>query len=526
MDQLENLLSNHPWLRTAEHAVAALAIGYVAKKVLFEGDSLKDKATRLALAAVKATPGGQALIKKEQAHMLDEMENAMKVPDQHKLYSLPEKGLDRDEVMSLLKEWRGREEKFNAGKAFGGIYCDDEEHHKFLDQVYVLYSDSNALFPAIFPGLRKFEAEVVRFACTLLSGDEDTCGTMTCGGTESIMMVCKAYRERARDLHGITAPEMVVPQSAHPAFAKGAKYFGLKLVLVPVDQETFTVSPAAIKAAMNANTVMVVVSAPTFPQGVIDPVPAVAAITEAAGVPLHVDCCLGGFLLPWLRRLGHVTKQFDFAVPGVTSISSDIHKYGFGPKGTSTVLYRNADYRQYQYFTFTEWSGGLYCSPSATGSRPGGLIAAAWAGLVTMGADGFMANAQIIHEQMQVIKSGLRAIPELRLLGDADAACISYAARNPSALNIFMVADAIEKRGYTCNRLQKPECIQLQVGVRRSFSAAQYVKDVAAAVAEVIADPSKFADGTAPMYGMAATMPDRSIVGDLMVGFMDRMLNV
>jgi sphinganine-1-phosphate aldolase len=429
-------------------------------------------------------------------------------------------------VLNLMKEWREREHKFNEGKAFGGIYCDDEEHHKFLDQVYVLYSDSNALFPAIFPGLRKFEAEVVRIACNLLGGDEDTCGTMTCGGTESIMMVCKAYRERALDLHGITEPEMVVPQSAHPAFAKGAKYFGIKLVVVPVDQESFTVSPAVIKAAMTARTVMVVVSAPTFPQGVIDPVVEVAAFTQEAGVPLHVDCCLGGFLLPWLRRLGHLQKQFDFGVPGVTSISSDIHKYGFGPKGTSVVMYRNSDYRQYQYFTYTEWSGGIYCSPSATGSRPGGLIAAAWAGLVTMGADGFMANAQKIHEQLQLIKGGLRAIPALRVLGDADAACISYAAQDPGALNIFMVADAIEQRGYTCNRLQKPECIQVQVGVRSGFSAEQYIKDVADSVAEVLADPTKFKDGTAPLYGMAATMPDRSIVGDLMVGFMDRMLDV
>jgi sphinganine-1-phosphate aldolase len=203
----------------------------------------------------------------------------------------------------------------------------------------------------------------------------------------------KAYRDRAEKLFGITAPEAIIPDSAHAAFIKGTHYFGIKLVIAPTgDDRRLDIN--AVAKLLNKNTVMVVASAPSFPHGVIDPIEELGQLLENhPQVGLHVDGCLGGFILPWLQKLGHVKTNFDFAVPRVTSISADLHKYAFAPKGASVILWKDSTYRKYQYFSYCDWSGGLYCSPAIQGSRAGGPMAGAWAVLVNLGEQGFLQHA-------------------------------------------------------------------------------------------------------------------------------------
>ena len=287
-------------------------------------------------------------------------------------------------ILDLLKEWRQKEVDFNLGRAFGGIYGRDHEHEAFVNAAYCLYCDSNALYPGVFPGLRKFEAEVVAMTLSLYRADltqpRGACGTMTSGGTESVILAVKSNRDYYRQVKPhIRRPNIVVGVSAHAAFAKACEYLCVEIRLVPSGPESrYAVNPAEVAAAMDANTILIVGSAPGFPHGVIDPIPELGQLALARDVGLHVDCCLGGYIMPFLRQMGLVTVPFDFTVPGVTSISADLHKYGMGPKGSSIIMHSTDERRKAQFSGYTEWSGGLYCSPSMTGSRSGGIIAAAW----------------------------------------------------------------------------------------------------------------------------------------------------
>lgn len=234
---------------------------------------------------------------------------------------------------------RGAESDFQTGRAFGGIYNDHAELNKMIVAAENIFHDSNGLFPTIFPGLRKMETEVIRMAANLLHGDANVVGSLTTGGTESILCAIKAYREKAEKERGVTQPELIFPDTAHPAFAKGCDLFKVKMVIVPVRSSDRRVDPATIKAAITSNTIGIVASAPTYPHGVIDPIEEIGAIALASNLPFHVDACLGGFHLPFLQKLGLLNKKFDFEVPGVTSMTADLHKYGMGPKGTAVLLY-------------------------------------------------------------------------------------------------------------------------------------------------------------------------------------------
>lgn len=216
----------------------------------------------------------------------------------------------------------------------------------------------------------------------------------------------KSYRDRAETEFGITQPEAIIPESAHAAFIKGCHYFGIKLVYAKKSSD-WRVDVQDVKRLLNRNTIMVVASAPSFPHGVIDPIEEIGELLKNyPQTGLHVDACLGGFILPWLQQLGVLKKKFDFEIPRVTSISADLHKYGFAPKGASVILYRNSEYRKHQYFAYCDWSGGLYCSPALQGSRAGGPMAGAWAVFVHMGKKGFLETAAHYHQAYSTIIDG------------------------------------------------------------------------------------------------------------------------
>jgi glutamate/tyrosine decarboxylase-like PLP-dependent enzyme len=351
---------------------------------------------------------------------------------------------------------------------------------------------------------------------------EEIVGTVSSGGTESILLAMKAYRDWALDTKGITRPEMIVPSTAHAAFEKAAQYFRIKLIRIPVDA-AYKADVAATAQAINRNTIALVGSAPAFPHGTIDPIHELSELARRQGLGFHTDACLGGFVLPWAEKLGYEVPLFDFRLPGVTSMSADTHKYGYAAKGTSVVLYRGRELRRYQYFAATEWPGGLYFSPTFAGSRPGALSAACWAAMVAMGEQGYMEATKRILETASVIREGIREIEELQVLGEP-LFVIAFASKT---LDVYKIMDAMTERMWSLNGLHKPPCIHICVTLRHTQPgiAEKFISDLKSAVEFVRANPD-VKGGMAPVYGMAATIPLRGMVGDMLKRYMDLLYEV
>ena len=288
------------------------------------------------------------------------------------MIALPTKRTPAEQVLDAMKEIREHDARWQEGKTWSLVYHAGDEVTELLKKAYTMFFSENGLNPTAFPSLKKFEAEVVSMAASLLGGDDETVGNMTSGGTESILMAVKTAREWARaNRPAITAPEMILPDTVHPAFEKAAHYFGLKPVRTAITPD-FRADVGAAQDAVTPNTILLVGSAPSYPQGVVDPIAELAQIALEHDILFHVDACVGGFMLPFVRRLGYPVPDFDFRVAGVTSISADLHKYAYAAKGASVVLYKNNALRRHQYFVYTDWSGGIYASPTMTGTRPGG----------------------------------------------------------------------------------------------------------------------------------------------------------
>lgn len=442
---------------------------------------------------------------------------------------LPATGLARGEVLGVMEALRSQEEaRWKNGFASGAVYNGDQEHVEFVNHAYALHSQANPLHTDLWPSAAKFEAEIVSMTAHMLNGDKagapvggekGVCGAVTSGGSESILLAMKTYRDWARATKGISEPEIVAPISAHAAFHKAAQYFNLKLRLVPVDDQ-FCVDTQAAEAAVNENTIALVGSACNFPYGTIDPIEDLSDIAERHGVGLHVDGCLGGFFLPWAERLGEPVPAFDFRLAGVTSMSCDTHKYGYAPKGTSVVLYRGAALRRFQYFTTSDWPGGLYYSPTFSGSRPGGLSAACWAALVSFGEKGYLEAARRILAAVAVMKRGIHEIPELRLMG-RPIGVFAFTSTSDS-LNIYQVLDQLSAKGWSLTGLQRPAGIHVSPTLRHAEPgvADRFVADLKEAVAFVRANPD-FMGGMAPIYGLAASIPDRAVVHGMLQQVMD-----
>jgi len=346
---------------------------------------------------------------------------------------------------------------------------------------------------------------------------DEICGTVSSGGTESILLAMKTYRDYAREKGGITKPEMIAPASAHAAFDKAGEYFNIDVIRTPLGDD-FRADVAATEKAITDNTIVLVGSAPQFPHGVIDPIGELSELARSRGIGFHTDGCLGGFLLPWAERLGYDVPPFDFRLPGVTSISADTHKYGYAAKGTSVILYRGHELRHYQYFTTTEWPGGLYCSPTFAGSRPGALSAACWAAMVSIGEEGYLESAKQILQTAAKMKQGVMKIPELELFGDS-LFVIAFGSKD---LDIYKVLDAMTGRGWSLNGLHKPACAHLCVTLLHTAPgiADRFSDDLKAAV-EFVKDMPDWQGEMAPVYGMANTVPNRGVVADAMKEYMD-----
>jgi len=310
---------------------------------------------------------------------------------------------------------------------------------------------------------------------------------------------------------------VVAPISVHPAFEKAAHYFDLTVVHIPLGAD---LKPDLTKyrQAITSNTILLVASAPQYCHGVVDPIEEIGQMALDHGLPFHVDACFGGFMLPWVEQLGFPVPVFDFRVPGVTSMSADLHKYGYVNKGASVVLYRDASIRKYQFFAYSAWPGGLFGSPSMAGTRPGGNIAMAWSGLKVLGKKGFLKMARELMDLTEKLKAGICAIPGLEIMGQPQMTCFAFRSTDPS-LEILAVADVMEEKGWKIERQQEPACLHCTILPHHLRSGDKYLPDLAASVAHVRANSQLARKGTAAMYGQMAMIPDKAIIDDFVVNF-------
>jgi glutamate/tyrosine decarboxylase-like PLP-dependent enzyme len=435
---------------------------------------------------------------------------------------LPQTARSQDAILGDIAALAAAESPgWQTGKASGAVYHGDSGHVDFLNRVYALQSQSNPLHTDLWPSAMKFEAEVVSMTAAMLGADaagDEIVGTLTSGGTESIIMAMKTHRDRA----GIANPEMVLPTSAHVAFDKAAQLLGYRQRRIPVGADG-RADVAAAAAAIGRRTVVVVGSAPSFPHGVIDPIPELSELARERGVGFHTDACLGGFVIPWAERLGHAVPVVDFRLPGVSSLSVDTHKYGYAPKGTSVVLYRGREFRHHQFHVATEWPGGLYYSPALAGSRPGALIAGAWAAMLAMGEAGYQQATKSILQAAAAMRAGIESIPELRIIGDP-LWVIAFASET---VDIYEVMARMTERGWSLNGLHHPAAVHVAVTLRHTQEGVveEFVADLGESVAAA-AVSGKAQTGSAPLYGMAATFPARGAVADLMKRYIDRLYEV
>jgi sphinganine-1-phosphate aldolase len=481
---------------------------------------LADKATHLPIVKQR--------IAREYDGLMAELERSLKpYREQFEAYErLPENGRSRDKILQEMQALQSLESsKWQNGYASGAVYHGDTAHIEFLNQVYALYSQSNPLHADLWPSANKFEAEITAMTAHMLGAKKSStniAGTVSSGGTESILLAMKTYRDWAKECKGISKPEMIVPITAHAAFDKAAQYFNIKIVHIPVD-DSYRANWIAAKNAINKNTIVMVGSAPSFPHGVVDPISEMSALSQEAGIGFHTDACLGGFVLPWAEKLGYPVPPFDFRCPGVTSISADTHKYGYAAKGTSVVLYRSPELRHFQYYTVTDWPGGLYFSPTFAGSRPGALSAACWAAMVNMGESGYIASTKQILEIAAFLKKEIAAIPDLYILGNP-LWVIAFAS---DSIDIYRVLDVMSRKGWSLNGLHKPACVHIAVTLRHAQPgvAERFISDLADAVAQVRTNPDMKGE-MAPVYGMAATLPARRVVSDMLKRYIDVLYKV
>ena len=400
---------------------------------------------------------------------------------------LPQRGRPVGEVIAELERKRSGDARWEDGRTFGMVYDGGPSVREAAERAALLFLHENALNTKAFPSLGEIQAEVVGWTASLLNGPASCAGFLTSGGTESILCAVLAARERALAERGVREPELVLCESAHAAFHKAAHLFGLRVRKTPVRAD-FTADVDAMAAAVCERTALVVGSAPQYPQGVVDPIPEIAALAARVGASCHVDACMGGFVLPFAERLGRAVPPWDFRVEGVHSISADIHKLGYAPKGVSVILYRARELRRHQTFVFDGWLGGFYASPNLQGSRSGLPMAAAWAVMQHLGIEGYCARTEQALANADRIRAGIAATAGVRVLGASPYHLIAMAG-DPTAeggpLDVFALGDALLARGWHHDRQTPPDSLHSTVSFGNTGAVDNYLAALEESVREV-----------------------------------------
>jgi glutamate/tyrosine decarboxylase-like PLP-dependent enzyme len=401
---------------------------------------------------------------------------------------LPRQGRDVADVIADLRAKRTDDVRWQEGRTFGLVFDGGPSVHDVVEQAAVMYLHENALNPMAFPSLGRIQDEVVGWTARLLHGPETAAGFLTSGGTESIQCAVLAARERGRAERGVEFGEVVVAESAHAAFHKSAHMYGMPIHTTPV-RDDWTADVEAMAEAVTDRTVLVVGSAPQFPQGVVDPIPEIAALAATVDANCHVDACMGGFVLPFAEMLGREVPPWDFRVDGVHSISADIHKLGYAPKGVSVVLHRTKQLRRYQTFLFDGWLGGFYGSPNLQGTRSGLPMAAAWAVMQHLGIDGYVDLTRTVLDTADRVRAGVEAIDGLRVLGDGAYHLVAMSADvegvTPEPIDVFALGDALAARRWYLDRQGPPDSLHMTVSNGNAAVIEEFLADLAACAAEV-----------------------------------------
>ena len=410
--------------------------------------------------------------------------------------SIREHGLTPDQLEVAFDDFRRHDADWRSGRTWSLVYSAGDRHDAVLQTAYTSFFHENGLSPSAFPSLERMEREVVRDLLEHLGSNPATSGgTMASGGTESIILAVKAYRDRAE----IANPSIVIPSTAHPAFVKAGDLLQVRVNIVPVG-ESLVADVEAMTRAVDSTTIAIGASAPAYPYGLVDPIPELGELAMQSGAGLHVDACLGGIPLPFLRHMGRPVPEFDFSVPGVTSISVDIHKYGFAAKGASAILYRDRDLRRHQFTVITEWPGGALTSPTLLGTRPGGGIAAAWTALNHLGVDGYLEIFESIMSTFDQLLNGIRSIGDLEVIGDPP---MSVFALTSAEKDVFDIADGLERRGWRIDRQSRPDSLHHIVTPRHAPVIEQYLGDLHASYEEAAPSQPEAVARTA-FYGVTS----------------------
>ena len=402
----------------------------------------------------------------------------MEIPDATAA-RLPRSGTPAPDLLAEIDRRRAREPDVHGARLFGLVYpTGNHDLEELLADVNRRYLFGNALNPFKFPEVARFEGEVVAITGGLVHLPAGGGGSMTSGGTESILMSMLVNRERAL-ARGVARPQIVVPESAHPAYNKAAHYFGMDVVRTPIDAG-YRADVGAIRDAVGPDTAVVVASAFNYPYGVMDPVADIAAIAAERGIGCHVDACIGGFVLPFMEALGRDVPPWDFRVEGVTEMSADVHKYGFAPKGASVVLHRDADWFGHQFFVFSEWGSGLYGSPGVAGAKPAAPIATAWTVLHALGQEGYVEIMRGLLDTTDRVRACIDGLDGVELVGDPIGPVL---AMRSDTIDLYGVGDVLDDRGWHVNRNVEPKGLHVMLSPAHASVVDDLVRDLTDAVA-------------------------------------------
>ena len=390
---------------------------------------------------------------------------------------MPPKGWSADDVFEGLEAMRTRDVRWREGRAFSLAYHAGAEALAVAEEAYRRFSGENALSTDAFPSLKQIQAEVVAMAGVWLGATPSSAGFMTSGGTESILMAVKAARDRLLAERQIRQPNMVMPTSAHAAFAKAGAYFGVEVRRVAVGSD-WRADVAAMQSRVDENTVLIVGSAPQYPQGVVDDIVGIAKIASDAQINCHVDACMGGVTLAYLQRLGENIAPWNLQVPGVSSISVDLHKFGYTSKGASVIMYASKHLRSFQGFVTDDWLGGVYGSSGVLGTKSGGSMASAWAVMHFLGDDGYLRLTRQAREATLQLATVVRNKPELVLRAEPESTLLCFGAQDQSALNVFAVADELSKRGWYVDRQTPPDSLHCTVNAIHHDKIDWFARDL------------------------------------------------
>ena len=466
---------------------------------------------RFLLSIIKKTSYGKQKIDEKINDTKSHLINDLTIDNiETKYLTIPKDGMSEIKIFDRFDNLINKDCDWENGKAFGYVYHGGKQHNALLHKAYKMFSNTNPLHSSAFKSTRILECEVIRMTARMLHGNDNVCGCMTSGGTESIILAVKAAKDYFLSKHPNTKPEIVCCNTAHVAFIKAANYFNIDVIITKPDKD-YRANPKEFLKNISKRTMMFVVSSPCYPYGIIDNIKEISEIALINNIWLHVDACLGGFILPWLDNI----PSFDFRLKGVSSMSCDTHKYGYASKGSSVVLYKNSELRKYQYFCWSEWTGGLFASPSILGSRAGGTIASAWTSLVSVGQNNYIEYAKQLMEVRRKIFNTIETIKEIDVIGKPCATVFAIKS-NSEHLDIFVLADELEKNGWYVERQQKPSSLHFTITLNQIKHIDDFIEDF-----KQLIETSRGLEPTnkAAIYGNAVSVNDPEIINEILVNY-------